>query len=470
MTGDGGGAAALRGGGVLVAGRLAAGLLGWAGTVVVARQLSATDWGAYSLVFSLLGLVGILVDLRVGRLVLGELLMDGGPAVIGSYLTMRAVLGVVGYALAMAVVLVGDYPAGVVAATAVAGLVLVLAAADASLDLVLSARKWWGTQALPGVVGQAVQLLLILLIAARSGGTVVSFAATVLAYSGVALVWKLVVIGRHVPVRPRVEPLRWRAWAREAAAVAVGGAIATLYFRIDSVMLSQLDTLESVGLYAVGYKFSDLAGFVAVAVCTPMLTTMVAAWPDDPAAFGRAFRHAFVLLVSASVGLVAGFVAFASPLVETLYGERYTPAAGAARLLVLGQAINYLTTLCFFALLAVGRNRRYVLAALAGLVVNVGMNLVLIPALSYEGAALATVLTELVVLAVLVPATLELQGVRPLPWRVLLVTAVSGAALLATAALASGRLAWPLAAALAVAAYLASLAAAGTWKELGQPT
>ncbi|MGH9158095.1 MAG: polysaccharide biosynthesis C-terminal domain-containing protein [Acidimicrobiales bacterium] len=466
------GSSMLAGSGVLLGGRLVVAALGWAGTLVVARQLSPDDWGAYSLVFSLLGLVSLITDLRVGRLVLGELLEAGeaGGPVIGSYLTMRLALGVVGYGWAMVVVVVGDFPRQVVVATAVTGVVLVLGAADASLDLFLSSRMWWRTQALAPVVGQAVQLGLILAIAAGADGAGVGrYAATTVAFSAVAVGWKLAVIGRHMALRLRIEPARWRTWAREAWAVALGGAIAVAYFRIDSLMLSQLDTLESVGLYGVGYKFSDLAGFVAFAVCTPMFTLLVGSWPHDPAGFGRAFRQAFALLVVGGVGLAAVFAVFALPLMETFYGARFGPASGAARLLMVGQAVNYLTTLCFFALLAAGRNRRYVVAASAGLGLNVGLNLVLIPAASYRGAAAATVVTEVVVLAILGHAALALPGLRPLPWRMAGMSLLSAAVMGGAAALVVGRLPWPLAALASGAVYLLGLAALGAgraWREL----
>lgn len=458
----------LRGGAILLAGRLGVAMLGWAGTLVVARQLSPSDWGAYSLVFSLLGLIGILTDLRVSRSVLGDLLgaEDDAGRVVGSYLTLRAALGLVGYALAMAVVAVGDYPSVVVAATGAAGLVLVLGPTDAALDVFLSARGWWRTQALPAVMGQAIQLALILVLAATATGDVVSFAVTALAFYAVTLALKLAVVRRHLEVRPRIERDRWRVWAREASAVAVGGAITTIYLRIDSVLLSQLDTLEAVGLYGIGYKFSDLAAFVAFAVCTPTLTALVGAWPDDPLAFALAFRHAFALMVVGAVGVAFGFALFAVPLVDTLYGERFIPAAGSARLLMAGQAVNYLTTLCFTVLVAVGRNRRYVVAAVAGLVVNVALNLVLIPIASYDGAAAATVATEVVVLVLLGHATLEVPGVRPLPWRVLGASAASAVAMAATAVILGDRLAWPVAATAAGCAYLGGLAVLGVGRDL----
>ena len=79
------------------------------------------------------------------------------------------------------------------------------------------------------------------------------------------------------------------------------------------------------------------------------------------------------------------FVVYAEPLVSTLYTERYADAADAARLLVVGQGLHFFTLLAFTTLVAVGRNRLYPIAMLLGVVVNIVLNLILIPELLVRG-------------------------------------------------------------------------------------
>jgi len=445
---------------VLVAGRCIVAALGWGGTVVIARQLSPTAWGGFSFMFSLLGIVSILTDLRIGRLVLREMIQAGDDAgdLVGSYVAMRTVLGLAAYGLAVAVVALGGYPQEVVHGTAVAGLVLILGAANASFDVFFQARLWLRTVALSSVAAQVVQLAATLAIAAGGYGTLVRFALPAVAFEVVALWWKLRAVRRVVRLRLRVGLRQWWLWTKEAAPLAAGGAMATIYFRIDSVMLSKLDSLRSVGLYNIGYKFSDLVGFLAIAVCTPTLTLMIKAWPHDVPGFRRAFRHAFILLTVAAIGLSVGFVGFARPLVELLYGTKFTGGAAAAGGLVLGQALHFVSLLCIYTLIAIGQYRPYVLTMLTGVVVNIGMNVVLIPLASYNGAAAATVTTELLVLGILSVIAARVPGVRPYPWRIVAGALVAGTLMAAVIAGSRGWLPWPLAAASAGLAYIGALA------------
>ena len=425
----------LGGAGTLAVARYAVAALGWAGSAIIARRLSGAEFGAFTTVFGLLGLVGFLSELRMSRLVLAAMTGTGDEEagrVVGSYTALRIVVGLVGWAAAMVVVTVGDFDAEVVRATALGGSILVLMSAWYALILLFQARMWLRSIAISQVVGQAVQLVSILVVAVAGIGSVVWFSMPAVLNAVVGLVWAVVTIRRVLHVRLSVDLPMWWAWIKEAAPLSLGYALETAYFRIDILMLSLMSaTLAPVGLYGIGYKFSDLVGSLPVALLGPALALMVDAWSHDRDRFHETFRTSLVLLCLVGVGVGIGFAAFSEDAIRILYGSRYTAAAGAARLLVIGQVLHFFTSLAFTALVAAGRNRLYPVAALAGVVVNVGLNLVLIPEYSYRGSAVATIITEMAVLAVLSAGVARIPDVRPLPWRPLGRIGAAGAALAA---------------------------------------
>ena len=87
-----------------------------------------------------------------------------------------------------------------------------------------------------------------------------------------------------------------------------------------------------------------------------------------------------------------------------------------ARLLVVGQGLHFFTLLAFTTLVAVKRNRLYPIAMLLGVVVNIGLNLILIPEYGYMGSGWATVVTEVLVLVALGAGVARIPGLRPFPW------------------------------------------------------
>jgi len=445
------------GAGILLARRYLVAVMGWAGTLIVIRQLPADAWGGYSFIFGLAGILGIVSDLHIGRIVLVEVMEDPDEAgaTITNYMVLRTLLGVLSAVIALVVVVAGDYPSSVVFGMAAAGLSLVIASAANSLVLLFQARLWLRDVAVGSVLGQLAQLIATVALVLSGHVGLVWFAAAAALFPAGELAWYSRRAGPLL--RWRVDVRAWGPWLREAAPLAVGAAAASLYMKIDTVMLGSLDSLNSVGIYSVGYKFSDLLGSIGAAVAVPALTMLVDAWPDDPVRFRGASTHAFVLLFVAAVGSTIVFTGFARELISLLYGSRYEVATGASRALVAAQALNFFTQLCFVILVAVGRNRRYAAAMIGGVAVNVGLNFALIPHWSYFGSAIATVVTEVAVLAALGSAVLAVPGIRPLPWRSTARTVAAGAATVVVV-LASDDVAWwPLAILASGATYVAAL-------------
>jgi O-antigen/teichoic acid export membrane protein len=413
----------------------------------------------------LLGIIGFVSELRISRIVLQKVIRardaDEAAAVMGSYTTLRLVIGAVAYLLAMLVVgigyFVGWYPMTVVQSTAVGGLVVIIASGAYGLTLLFEARLWLGSIAASNFWAQAAQLGATALFAALGIGSVMFFAWANVVNAVVTALWLLWAIRHVARIRLRADRRQWIEWLKEGAPLAVGAALDTVYFRIDIVMLSVLDTFHAVGVYSVGYKFSDLLGAVPTAVVTPAMTLMVKAWPDDPVAFRRTFRHTLILLVVGSTGAAVGFGVFANPLMVHLYGSQYASGVYAARLLVAGQALHFFTVLAFITLVSVGRNRLYPIATLTGVVLNVVLNLVLIPRFSYNGSGWATIITETVVMGVLGIGVARIGGLRPLPWGPIAKCMIAGGVMYAAGEAMLGHVFWPVAGALDGLLYLAIL-------------
>jgi O-antigen/teichoic acid export membrane protein len=449
----------LGGAGVLILGRYGVAVLGWVTTLIIVRTLTQAQFGQYSVVFSVLGIIGIVSELRLSRVVLQRVMHgdDDPNEVVSSYTTLRLLIGGIAYLLAMAVVWIGNYPPQVVQATAVGGLVIIILSGAYGLTLLFEARLWLGSVAASNFSAQVAQLLFTVLIAALGIGSVILFAWASVVNAVVTGLWLLWAMRNAARMRLRVDGGWWREWLKEGAPLAIGAALDTIYFRIDILMLSLLDTFRAVAIYGVGYKFSDLLGAVPVAIVTPAMTLMVRAWPTDTAEFRETFRHTLILLTVGSVGAAIGFGVFAEPLMVHLYGGIYGSGADAARLLVAGQALHFFTALGFVTLVSVGRNRLYPIATLTGVALNVALNLVLIPRFSYNGSGWATVITETAVMAVLLGGVARIPGLRPFPWVPIAKCVAAGAVMFGAGEAMLGRVPWPLAGALAGLLYLAVL-------------
>jgi O-antigen/teichoic acid export membrane protein len=139
------------------------------------------------------------------------------------------------------------------------------------------------------------------------------------------------------------------------------------------------------------------------------------------------------------------FWAAETPILTLLYGDRFAVAASAARLLVAGGGLAMLTQLGFIVLVSANRSRVYPWLGLAALSLNIGLNLVLIPHMSYNGAAVATIITESVLVVmvwVMIGRTIPVRGLMPL--REIVGLALLGAAMIALSTVVLRWVPWPV--------------------------
>ncbi len=402
--------------GALVAGRLVVAAFAWAGTLLIVRTLPPESFGRFALLFSVLGMLSIVTDMGIGRAAVAGVLgnPDRAGSFVGSYVLLRSLLGVVGYAVALGFVVFGRYPTEVIEAMAVAALVVVVATPAHALGIVFQAQLRLRTVAVSGAVAQCAQFALTAAIAA-AGGSVLWFVVPAVVGEMINLAIVAARARRLMPIRYRPDVREWLVLLREAVPLSIGTAFATLTYRIDSVMLSQLDTFRAVGHYSVASKLPDLVRFGSTAVSTPMLTILVSSFPDQPEAFRTALRRSATLLTVLGIGAFVGTALYATDAIGLLYGRDYVDANRATVVLMAAQVVAFATSMAFTVLAATAHHRVYPLVAAVGMLTNVAVNIVAIPRWSFEGAAAATLFTEVVVLIPLALLVRRIPHVRPFP-------------------------------------------------------
>lgn len=401
--------------GVLLSSRLLIAVLGWAGTVLIVRTLSVSEYGQFTLVFTTLGIVSVLTDLGIGRIaVRGILHGDDRAAFTGNYIMLRSALGLVAYGVVVAFVVVAGYPATVLHATLVAGLVILFGAPGNAYGTVFQAHRRLRGLSLTRVLSRTAQLGLTTALVVAGGSLLVLTIPAVLA-DLLVLLWVAPAAHRMAPIRYALDLRAWGAMLAEAAPLSAGAALASIYYRADSLLLSKLDGFEAVAFYGIAYKFVDLLHEASTAVNAAILPVLVAAWPDRAEAFVATVRRGATLLALFLGLALVEFMLFAEDVIGLLYGSTYEQAAHAARVVVAADAVAFATGLALIVLVAAGRNRRYPLIIGVGLVLNVALNLALIPAYGYEGAAYATLATNLLVVAWMLREAQRVPGLSRFP-------------------------------------------------------
>ena len=189
------------------------------------------------------------------------------------------------------------------------------------------------------------------------------------------------------------------SFLRTALPIAATGGIAIVYERIDLLMLSKLDSTSAAAFYGVALTALAVSAILPSIIGPAFFPLLAAGLKDAPDLARESFFLLWRLFLLLSVP-IALFLAFGSDdLVTAVLGDRYesagTPLAIFGGCIVLG----FLNYLLWYALLAAYRERRRLLILAISLGVNVGLNVLLIPPFGPTGAALALVVSDVLIVA-----------------------------------------------------------------------
>lgn len=193
--------------------------------------------------------------------------------------------------------------------------------------------------------------------------------------------------------KPRLALDRIRREFREGLYFAVSLSAQSVYDNIDKTMLARLASLDAVGIYAAAYRLIDVA-FI------PVRSLLTATYQD----FFRAGRNGMrgtiaymrrLLPKAAGFSLLVflGLIA-AAPLVPHILGPQYVRTVVALRWLAL---LPFIRTIHYFladTLTGAGHQRRRTFIQIAVAAFNVLLNLWIIPAYSWRGAAWSSLATD----------------------------------------------------------------------------
>ena len=190
---------------------------------------------------------------------------------------------------------------------------------------------------------------------------------------------------------------RWSSVIKRTAPFNLYPLASIVYDKVDAVMISKLAGDYATGIYGVAYAALGALQLLPYGVLVSLLPALSRGiWGAQQK---QRLEKAMGLLLIVGLLAVLATLVFAGPVVHWLLGPRYSDSAVAIRILIWAVIPRYINFALGIGLLAVRRERIFILTSFACLAVNVVSNLVLIPRFSWRAAAAVTIFTELVLLA-----------------------------------------------------------------------
>jgi len=367
--------------------------------LLLARGLGPAGYGYYAAIQGLVSLARPLVAGWSGLVLLEDAIRDRLD-LRRSYREMLLAVGVM--AVIVLVVTVGIAHPLLPRVSVVTTVTFVAAevVGNSSVSLpaaAIQASRGFASSARARLAEQALQALAIVVLWAVRDLTLSSVAVATLAVNVATGAVVGFVCARVCSLPPGGRFPRWEQLRR-------GGmyAVVLLCFGVeedaDKTLLVRDGYDTTAGLYAAGYRLVQI-GLLPLRVLTS--ATHNKFLEHDDSAIGQHWRRSVrFTLPSAAYGVVAtGGLVLLAPLAPLVLGHAYRGSVVMIRLLALLILFRSLTVFAFNGLMGLGCRAWRTSVLLAAAVVNLALNLTLIPVLSWRGCVVATLAGETVYLS-----------------------------------------------------------------------
>lgn len=175
----------------------------------------------------------------------------------------------------------------------------------------------------------------------------------------------------------------------------VSSMMVTIFAQTDKVMLKLMMGDEFVGYYSAAVTCAGMTSFVFVAIIDSMRPAILQNKQESREKYERSMNLLYSIIIFFALFQSVIMTVFAKLIVNILYGTQFAPTVNALQIIVWYTTFSYMGSVRNVWILAEGKQKYLWIINISGALINVVLNSVLIPILGINGAAVASLATQI---------------------------------------------------------------------------
>ncbi|MCX6821941.1 MAG: flippase [Candidatus Aenigmarchaeota archaeon] len=365
-------------------------------SIFLARKLGDVEFGKYSFALAFVAFYGIFLDLGYDTLLIRDVARNKSHAsrYLYNILGFRALSSLFIFIFIVITINLMGYPLDTKNAVYLFGIYTIVTALSAVFKITFRAFERMEYEAGITIVSNTIRVLLGLLVLLLGFGLIeVAFAFI---FSSVFEIFISFYFcqKKFVKEKSKLEIKFLKSTIKTALPLGMLSIFAIIYVRTDTILLSVMKGDAVVGWYNAAYSlvmgFKPIPHLFMNALLPLMSYYSVSSIDLLKVVYEKAFKYLLLLGLPLSMGMFL----LADKIILVFYGQEYSNAIIALQILAWDSVLLFLYGCVAFILVSIDKqNHMAIIAGLAALI-NVVLNLILIPSFSYVGSAFATILAE----------------------------------------------------------------------------
>lgn len=188
----------------------------------------------------------------------------------------------------------------------------------------------------------------------------------------------------------RVRSLLSRSWP-----LLLSSGFAQINLKLDTLLIAAMVSVDQVGIYSAAARLSEAWSVVAMALVTAAFPTLVLVARSNFEAYALQLERLLRVLLGLAIAGAITVAVFAPAIVGIVYGDTFIEAAPVLSIHVFGGIFLFIRTVVSRWLIIEDLLKFSLLSHASGAIINVLLNLILIPVMGIQGAAWAALASYL---------------------------------------------------------------------------
>lgn len=386
----------------LMISQVIASICGFIWTILIARYLGVSDYGVLGFAISFAGLFGITLDFGISTHIVRHIATnyDSAPKYLGNAIPLKSIFLLCTFILALIILIM--MKADELTIT-IALLFVIEASVKSFIGFLNGCFQAFEEAKYQGIGNTILNVLLLIFIVIAIFGNFGLYGIT-FAYvisNLIAVLYEYYVLNKHI-TKPKFE--FDKKFSKKiilfSLPFAATGFLYTVYYSIDVVMLTNLVGNYATGIYNATYKLiSVLTIFYSMytAVIFPVMSKF---YENDKKLLFVSYEKSIKYLMIIMIPLSIATMIYSLDIIQLIYGHEYDNASSVLSILIWTVCLLFISgagnTLLNASHKELTVTKIYAIAA----AFNVILNFFMIPYLSYDGAAITTVLSDLLIVII----------------------------------------------------------------------
>lgn len=372
-------------------------------TIYLVRYLGVENFGILSFALALTSMLGIFADFGLNTLMTREVVRD--KSLTNKYLnnifSIKIFMVTILMIFVFIIVKILDYPSETVYVLYFMMIFLIFSTFSNFFASLFQAYEKLEYQSIASVFNNILMLIGVLILINYSYG-LVTFTILYALVAGLILIYYLFISSKIFKFStPRIE-IDWDFWKptiKIAAQFGLMGVFVTIYIWIDSVMLSFMQGNEAVGLYNAAYRIVLLLLFIPTVINSSIFPVMSRLYVSSRDSLEKIVEKYFKFMILIGIPLGVAITILSNQIIVLIFGKAFLESAPVLQILIWATVLTFGNAA--FVQLFQSTNKQILLTkiTLIGMIVNITLNLILIPKYSYIAASFNTLITEFIILA-----------------------------------------------------------------------